>query len=110
MTTPLIPCQRANKDQYALLFGWIYPQLLRRLSIEVNPANIKLIHEEFKTYLGYPTTSGISQRLMQRFIWEVMAVCSMELGIYISEPGQPIPADNLPISLLWKKQYTDDLF
>jgi hypothetical protein len=95
--------QPANKDQYALLFGWIYPQILRRLGYDVNAKNISRLHEEFKEYLGYETISGVAQGVAQRFIWEVMGVCSMELGIYISEPDQPLNADNLPITLLWKK-------
>ena len=103
MTTPLMGLEKANKDQYALLFGWVYPQVLDKLGYVVSPLNIKQVHEEFKTYLGYESISGVSKGIVQKYIMEVMGVCSMELGIYISEPDEPTNAEILPLSLLWKK-------
>ena len=95
--------EKANKDQYALLFGWIYPQILIKLGYEVNPKNITQIHEEFKAHLGYETISGVSQGLLQKFTMDVKGEIAVEKGIYISDPGEPDNAENLPLEILWKK-------
>jgi len=103
LTNPLTNLEKANKDQYALLFGHVYPYVLDKLGYPVTHSNIMQLHEEFKKHLEYDSISGVSQGLMQRYIWEVYASSSMELGIYIPEPDQPSNAELLPLELLWKK-------
>lgn len=95
--------ERANKDQYALLFGWVYPYILQRLGYVVNHTHIQQIHEEFKQYLGYESISGVSQGIVQKFIMEVMGTSSMEFGIYVPDPDQPTNAEDLPLEILWNK-------
>lgn len=94
---------RANKDQYALLFGWVYPHILSSLGYVVNPQNIKQIHEEFKSHLGYESISGVSQGLLQKYIMEVKAEIAVEKGIYVPDPDEPSNAESLPLEILWKK-------
>jgi hypothetical protein len=95
--------ERANKDQYELLFGIVYKYLLEKRGIEVNKKNLDQIHNEFKEYLGYDSIAGISMGSMARFVWEVKATAAIEKGDYIPEKGEPSNAEILPLEILWKK-------
>ena len=94
---------QAQWQQYKILFGRIYPQVLDFLGIQNTNANRQEIHEEFKEYLGYESISNEGEEYVRVYIWEVVATCAIELGLYIILPDEPPNADELPLEELWIK-------
>ena len=95
---------QAQWQQYKILFGRIYPQVLNSLEIPNTQANRQQLHEEFKKYLECDSIAGEGEEFVRMFIWEVVATCAIEFGLYVILPDEPPNADELPLEELWIKE------
>lgn len=94
---------QAQPQQYKILWGRIYTQIAEHFGYPANLNTKQKIHEEFKECLGYDTIQGISEEELRMYIWQVVATCAIEFGLYIILPDEPTIADELPLSELWDK-------
>jgi hypothetical protein len=61
------------------------------------------LHKEFKEYLGYKSTAGMTEEQMSLFLYEVLATAASELGIFIrSSLKQPENIQEMPLSESWE--------
>lgn len=94
---------QAQWQQYKILFGRIYPQVLTHFGIPNTNANRHALHDEFKTFLERDSIAGEGEEFVRVFIWEVVATCAIELGLYIVLPDEPPNADEMTLEELWDK-------
>jgi hypothetical protein len=75
---------------WRLYWGFMLVDIAHKLEIDATPYVKMRLHEMHKKYLKYPTTQGISQQRMSRFLFEVCALWACH-GIFVrTHKDQPI--------------------
>jgi hypothetical protein len=93
----------ADPKLYRAYWSLILGDLCRQLYIP-HTEKIKLqLHKEFKDYLGYISTAGMSSEEYKLFLFQVLATCSVELGLFVrSSKKQPIGIADYNLEDCWE--------
>lgn len=110
MMLPSTTSPSAEHRQYGLLWGWVLPQVVERLSLPPTPSCTKLVYQAFKEYLGYDSLAGTTADRLSRFTYELLATMAVEFGVYIRLPYEPEPKEaqqmeDMSLRELWPENY-----
>lgn len=91
----------ADPILYRLYYGFMLVDIAHKLNLDATPYVKKRLHEIHKRHLKYPTTAGISQEVMSRFLFEVCALWAC-FGIFVrTKEEQPLDIENRELRKIW---------
>lgn len=95
--------ERASSKLYRVYWKLYLTDLCEKLDIYPSERMRRQLHKEFKEYLGYKSTAGMTEEQMSLFLYEVLAAAASELGIFIrSSLKQPKDIQEMPLQDSWK--------
>ena len=94
---------KADHKLFRLYWGFILENLAEELNVYPSERVKLQLHKEFKEYLGYKHTSGMTDDQYRLFLYEVLATCASELGIYVrSNKDQPDDIQSMDLKDAWR--------
>jgi len=91
----------ADPILYRLYYGMMLPDIAHKIGLDATPYVKKRLHEIHKKYLKYPTTAGVSQTVLSRFLFEVCALWAC-FGIFVrTKESQPIDILDKELKDVW---------
>jgi hypothetical protein len=96
-----LPNERANPVLWRLYWGYMLPDIAHKKGLDATPYVKNRLHEIHKKHLKYPTTAGISQKLMSQFLFEVCALWAC-FGVFVrTREDQPLDIENKELHDIW---------
>jgi len=93
--------ERANPVLWRLYWGYMLPDIAHKIGLDATPYVKNRLHEIHKKYLKYPTTKGVPQEVMSKFIFEVCALWAC-FGIFVrTRQDQPIGIEYMELAKIW---------
>lgn len=91
----------ADPILYRLYYGLMLPDIAHKIGLDATPYVKKRLHDIHKKYLKYPTTAGVSQEIMSKFLFEVCALWACH-GIFVrTKEEQPLNILDLELKDIW---------
>ena len=91
----------ADPILYRLYYGLMLPDIAHKIGLDATPYVKKRLHEIHKKFLNYPSTAGVSQKIMSLFLFEVCALWACH-GIFVkTKDSQPDGIEWMPLHNVW---------